>query len=77
MNIKIKEFKTKLKMLPVCDYCGYVFKNGVIVHKDILETNGVKYPKYSIEPNTCPNCKNEIECIEYCNYEAEHTKYNF
>ena len=77
MNTKIKEFKTKLKMRPVCECCGHIFHDGVIVYKDILETNGVKYPKYSIIPNECPNCKNEIECIEYCNYEVDRTKYEF
>jgi hypothetical protein len=55
----------------------FLFINGVMIHKDISEINGMKYPNYSIEPNTCPNCKNEIECIEYCNYEVEHTKYKF
>lgn len=67
----MKNYKTKLKVTPICSSCGHVFKNGIIIHKHILETNGIKYPKYSIEPSICPNCKKEIEYIEYSASDVE------
>lgn len=66
----MEDYKTRLRMLPVCS-CGYVFKNGVIIHEDISETNGIKYAKYSIEPSNCPKCNKEIECVEYNGYTHE------
>lgn len=66
----MEDYKTKLRMLPVCS-CGHVFKNGVIIHEDIIEAEGFKHAKYSIEPPSCPQCNKEIECIEYngCTHE--------
>ena len=58
------DYKTRLKMLPVCS-CGYVFTKGVIIHEDINEMDGMKYAKYFIEPPNCPKCKKKIECIDY------------
>lgn len=60
--------KTRLKMLPVCS-CGYVFKDGVIIHQSINDYMfRIGYPEYSIEPSICPMCKKEIECIDYNSY---------
>lgn len=63
-------YSTRLKMLPVCD-CGYILKDGIVIHKNILEVNELKYPNYFIEPPACPNCKRKIECIEHYNYVVE------
>lgn len=66
----MEKYITKLKMLPVCN-CGHIFRDGIVVYKKILKTNGIKYPEYSIEPNMCPNCKKKIECIEHYHYMVE------
>lgn len=64
----IDEYLTRLELLPVCS-CGYIFKDGVVIRKDVNEfqykSATMKYPQYFIEPNICPNCKKVIECIEY------------
>ena len=72
-NNLMKEHTVRLKMLPVCS-CGHIFQDGIIIHQDILGTNGMKYAIHSIEPPTCPNCKKEIECIEHYSYTVEHVK---
>lgn len=54
--------KTALTMLPVCN-CGYIFRDGIVIHTDICEKNGVKYAVHAIEPSMCPNCKKQIESI--------------
>lgn len=69
----MNDYKTKLRMLPVCS-CGYVFREGVIIHKDINEKDEIKYATHSIEPYMCPQCKKEIECVEYNGYTYEHRR---
>ena len=67
--------KTRLKMLPVCS-CGYVFKDGVIIHQFTKNyMSGIGYPEYSIEPSTCPMCKKEIERIDYNGYMIINKEY--
>ena len=63
----------KLKLLPVCE-CGYVFRDGIVIEKTINvidkikdSDSVIKYPKYSINPPMCPNCKRMIESVEYNN----------
>ena len=70
----MEDYKTKLKMLPVCS-CGYVFKDGVIIHQFIKNYMFGKYSEYSIEPPICPMCKKEIECIEYGDYTIKNKEY--
>lgn len=60
----IKEPTVQFKMLPVCE-CGYVFRDGIIIYKDIREVNGVKYSEHFIQPWMCPNCQKIIDCVEY------------
>jgi hypothetical protein len=59
----MNDYKTKLRMLPVCS-CGYIFKDGIAIHEDINEKDGIKYATHTIEPHMCPNCKKKIECVE-------------
>lgn len=53
--------KTSIKMRPVCDNCGYVFK------KLTMRMVQKPYPdlgiNYIFEPGCCPNCKSEIEIV--------------
>lgn len=65
------DYRTTLKMLPVCS-CGYIFRKGVVIHQDINEKDGIKYPTYFIEPSKCPNCNKKIECIERYNDIVEY-----
>lgn len=67
----MNDYKTTLRMLTVCN-CGYIFGNGIVIHENINEKNGIKYTTHSIEPSECPNCKKEIECIEHYSYTAEN-----
>ena len=68
------DYKTTLKMLPVCN-CGYIFREGIIIHEDINTKNKIKYATHTIEPAICPNCKKEIECIEDYKHTVEHIRY--
>lgn len=70
----MEDYKTRLRMLPVCS-CGYVFTKGVIIYENIIEEEGFNHAKYSIEPSNCPKCNKEIECIEYNGYTHECIKY--
>jgi hypothetical protein len=63
----MNELTTRLRLLPVCS-CGYVFREGIVIHKIIHETNGIKYATHAIIPSMCPNCKKKIECIEHNRY---------
>ena len=67
----MEDYTTKLKMLPVCS-CGYVFREGVIIHQDIDERDGMQFPTYFIEPSKCPNCNKKIECLERYDETVEH-----
>ena len=60
----IKEPVVQLKMLPVCE-CGYVFQDGIVIYRDIRETNGVEHVEHFIQPWMCPNCQRIIDCVEY------------
>ena len=60
----MKDYKTTLRMLPVCD-CGYVFREGLVVSEDLNEAIGFKYVTHTFTPAMCPNCKKQIECITY------------
>lgn len=71
--VDMEDYKTTLRMLPVCN-CGYIFRDGIIIHEDINEKNGIKHATYSIEPQKCPNCGKEIEQIEHYGYTVEHRK---
>ena len=58
---------TTVKYLPVCTYCGYVFKEDIHFKEEIIETGlGLKYPtrKYII-PSFCPECNRYIERAEW------------
>lgn len=59
----IKEDTVQIRMLPVCE-CGYVFRDGIVIYKDIREANRVKCPEHFIQPWMCPNCQKIIDCIE-------------
>ena len=57
---------TRLKLLPVCERCGHILKDGVTVEKAIIkhaQGQGLKYSEYIITPSNCPNCNDMIECI--------------
>lgn len=70
----MEDYKTRLRLLPVCD-CGYMFEDGIVVCEKTIETsNGIKYGKTCFEPASCPNCKREIECI--VNYVFVRGEYN-
>ena len=61
--------KTRLRMLPVCEY-GYVFKDGVDIYNEYVDiSDGLgscfKREIWCIDPPKCPICKREIEAIEY------------
>ena len=54
----------RLKLLPVCERCGHVLKDGVKVEKATIEhAQGLRYSKYIITPSNCPNCNDIIECV--------------
>lgn len=70
----MEDYKTKLKLLPVCQ-CGYIFEDGIVIYKNTEETsNGIKYGKVCFEPVACPHCQREIECI--MNYVFMRGEYN-
>lgn len=60
-----------VKLLPVCE-CGYIFREGIEITKNINEVKGsndhIKYGTYNINPPKCPNCKQIIEGVLYNNY---------
>lgn len=62
-EVNPEEYTTILKILPVCN-CGYIFRKGITIHQEMLETNGWEYPKTICEPYNCPNCKKVIKGIE-------------
>lgn len=77
MEICREDYITRLKLLPVCN-CGYVFRDGVIVHEKVhTMNNGAKIPYRYIEPSICPNCKKRIECIEYFDDIEKYIKEGF
>jgi predicted Zn-ribbon and HTH transcriptional regulator len=72
MYIEANEYVTTIKYLPVCERCGYIFREGIQLKEEIIETGlGFKYPERSIVPSICPKCKRHIECAKWCDPRKE------
>lgn len=60
------EYVTAIEYLPVCKRCGYIFREGIQLKEEIIETGlGLKYPNHTIIPSICPECKRHIECVKW------------
>ena len=60
----IKEPTVQVGMFPVCE-CGYVFRDGIVIYKDIREVNRFSCPEHFFQPWKCPSCHKIIDCVEY------------
>lgn len=60
--------KVTVTLTPICE-CGYIFKNGIICHRETMELSksGYTIQQLFFEPSICPNCKRAIDCIQYIN----------
>ena len=58
---KLDNNLTELELLPVCKFCGYVFRDGIEIkyyYKEIGNNKTLSLVEY--KPNVCPSCKRGI-----------------